>query len=77
MPSSIELIVASHVALKDRRGLEELRAHRRQLLEQLRTVSGIDPIRTIERMEEDIKAIDEGLEQLKPPPGTLPDNEWR
>ena len=70
MPSSIELIVASHVALKDRRGLEEL-------LEQLRTVSGIDPIRTIERMEEDIKAIDEGLEQLKPPPGTLPDNDWR
>jgi len=64
------------VALKDRRGLEELRAHRRQLLEQLRTVSGIDPIRTIERMEEDIKAIDEGLEQLKPPPGTLPDNDW-
>jgi len=76
LPSSIELIVASHVALKDRRGLEELRAHRRQLLEQLRTVSGIDPIRTIERMEEDIKAIDEGLEQLKPPPGTLPDNDW-
>ena len=65
------------MALKDRRGLEELRAHRRQLLEQLRTVSGIDPIRTIERMEEDIKAIDEGLEQLKPPPGTLPDNDWR
>jgi hypothetical protein len=77
LPSSIELIVASHVALKDRRGLEELREHRRGLLEQLRTVSGIDPIRTIERMEEDIKAIDEGLEQLKPPPGTLPDNEWR
>jgi len=65
------------VALKDRRGLEELREHRRRLLEQLRTVSGIDPIRTIERMEEDIKAIDEGLEQLKPPPGTLPDNDWR
>lgn len=64
------------MALKDRRGLEELRAHRRQLLEQLRTVSGIDPIRTIERMEEDIKAIDDGLEQLKPPPGTLPDNDW-
>jgi hypothetical protein len=77
LPSSIELIVASHVALKDRRGLEELREHRRRLLEQLRTVSGIDPIRTIERMEEDIKAIDEGLEQLKPPPGTLPDNDWR
>jgi len=65
------------VALKDRRGLEELREHRRRLLEQLRTVSGIDPIRTIERMEEDIKAIDEGLDQLKPPPGTLPDNDWR
>jgi len=65
------------VALKDRRGLEELREHRRRLLEQLRTVSGIDPIRAIERMEEDIKAIDEGLEQLKPPPGTLPDNDWR
>ena len=65
------------MALKDRRGLEELREHRRRLLEQLRTVSGIDPIRTIERMEEDIKAIDEGLEQLKPPPGTLPDNDWR
>ena len=65
------------MALKDRRGLEELREHRRRLLEQLRTVSGIDPIRTIERMEEDIKAIDEGLEQLKPPPGSLPDNDWR
>ncbi len=65
------------MALKDRRGLEELREHRRRLLEQLRTVSGIDPIRAIERMEEDIKAIDEGLEQLKPPPGTLPDNDWR
>ncbi|WP_256808847.1 MULTISPECIES: hypothetical protein [unclassified Bradyrhizobium] len=77
MPSSIELIVASLVELKDRPGLAELREHRCQLLEQLRTVSGIDPTRTIERIEEDIRTIDEGLEQLKPPPGTLPDNDWR
>jgi hypothetical protein len=76
LPSSIELIVASLLELRDRRGLAELREHRCQLLQQLRTVSGIDPIRTIERIEEDIRAIDEGLDQLKPPQGTLPENEW-
>ncbi|MDN5001036.1 hypothetical protein ACFQZO_09110 [Bradyrhizobium sp. GCM10027634] len=77
MYSSIELIVASHVELKNRRALEELRGHRHHLLEQLRMVSGIDPARAIEQVEEDIRVIDEGLEQLRPPPGTLPDNEWR
>ncbi|UVO39446.1 hypothetical protein KUL72_14380 [Bradyrhizobium arachidis] len=77
MSSSMELIVASHVELKNRRALEELREHRRRLLDQLRTVSGIDPTRAIEQVEEDIHAIDDGLEQLKPPPGTLPENDWR
>lgn len=77
MSSPIELIVASHVELKNRRALEELREHRRRLLEQLRTVSGIDPTRAIEQVEEDIHAIDDGLERLKPPPGTLPENDWR
>jgi hypothetical protein len=53
------------------------REHRLQLLDQLRTVTGLDPARAIERVEDDIRAIEEGLEQLKPPPGTLPENKWQ
>ncbi|MGY3407307.1 hypothetical protein ACVWZV_003420 [Bradyrhizobium sp. GM5.1] len=77
MSSTIELIVSAHVKLRNRRALEDLREHRRQLLGRLRTVTGLDPALAIERVEEDIRAIEEGLEELKPPPGALPESEWQ
>jgi hypothetical protein len=76
LPSAIGSIVSAHVSLKNRRALEEMRDHRDQLLRQLRAVTGLDPTTAIERVEEDIRAIEQGLEQLKPPPGALPENEW-
>ncbi len=76
LPSAIGSIVSAHVSLKNRRALEEMRDHRGQLLRQLRAVTGLDPTNAIVRVEEDLRAIEEGLEQLKPPPGTLPENEW-
>lgn len=76
MPSSIETIVSAYVNLKNRRALEEMRELRRQLLEKLQSTSGIDSRQSQELVLEDLRVIEEGLEQLRPPPGTLPENEW-
>jgi hypothetical protein len=76
MSKAMELIVAGYVKVQDRRALTDLLAHRRAILAQLQTVSGINPENAIRAIQDELAVIEAGLEQLKPPPGSLPENEW-
>jgi len=70
MMTAIEQIVSAHVRLKNRRALEELRAHRHRLVDQLnelRSDSEIDSSLALRSMAEDLAAIDAGVEQLEAP----------
>jgi hypothetical protein len=72
----MELIVASYVKVRDRRALVDLLTHRRKVLAQLQAVSGINPENAAKAIQEELAVIEAGLEKLKPPPGSLPENEW-
>lgn len=72
---AIAMIVAGHVKLKNRRALTDLLAHRRKVLDELQAVSGISPAGVVQTVLEEIAVIEAGLEELEPPPGTLPENE--
>ncbi len=72
----MELIVASYVKVRDRRALVDLLAHRRKVLAQLQAVSGINPENAVRAIQDELAVIEAGLEELKPPPGWLPENEW-
>ncbi|WP_051448479.1 hypothetical protein [Bradyrhizobium sp. WSM1417] len=72
----MELIVASYVKVRDRRALVDLLAHRRKVLAQLQAVSGINPENAVRAIQDELAVIEAGLEELKPPPGSLPENEW-
>lgn len=76
MSRSMELIVAGYVKVKDRKALEQLRAHRRKLLTELKQISGINPINAVQAAQDELVIIEAGLEELKPRPGSLPDNNW-
>ncbi|MBK3665315.1 hypothetical protein JJE66_29295 [Bradyrhizobium diazoefficiens] len=76
MSTSIELIVAGYVKVKNRKALEQLRVHRRKLLNELKEVTGINPINAVQTVQDELLVIEAGLEELKPPPGSLPDNNW-
>lgn len=76
MSTSIELIVAGYVKVKNRKALEQLRVHRRKLLSELKEVTGINPINAVQAVQDELVVIEAGLEELKPPPGSLPDNNW-
>ncbi|OSI19546.1 hypothetical protein [Bradyrhizobium canariense] len=76
MSKAMELIVAGYVRGKDRRALAELLAHRRKMLGELQAVFGIDPANAIQAIQDELAIIEAGLEELKPPPGSLPENEW-
>ena len=73
---AMELIVASYVKVRDRRALVDLLAHRRKVLAQLQAVSGINPENAAKAIQEEVAVIEAALEELKPPPGSLPENEW-
>ena len=68
---AIELIVDGYVRLRDREALVELKAHREDLLAQLKAREGgwFDVSRTIGRIEQDIGQIGDGLAQLDATPG--------
>lgn len=72
----MELIVASYVKVRDRRALVDLLTHRRKVLAQLQAVSGINPQNAVAAIQEELALIEAGLEELKPPPGSVPENEW-
>ncbi|MDA9545112.1 hypothetical protein ACM43_11755 [Bradyrhizobium sp. CCBAU 45321] len=66
MGTSIESIVSAYVRLKNRVALENMRDLRRQLLEQLQSTSGINPTGSRDALLEDLRVIEDGLEQLQP-----------
>ncbi|MDN3278002.1 hypothetical protein QWJ07_27315 [Frankia sp. RB7] len=69
MSSAIELIVEGYARLKDRRSLEDLRMHRRRLAADLKAWKGFDCRMSIAQVEQDIAAIETGLETLGPVSG--------
>ena len=75
MSKAMELIVASYVKVRDRRALTDLLTHRRKVLAQLQSVSGINPENAANAIQEELAVIEAGLEELKPPPGSLPEHE--
>ena len=66
MSSALEQIVDGYVRLNDRRALADLKAHREDLLAQLRAQLGgwFDVSRFISLMEEEITQIEAGLTRL-------------
>jgi hypothetical protein len=65
MPSAIERIVDTYVRLKNRRGLEALMMHRQRLAVDLKGRSGYDFSRPIQQIDEEITAIETGLNRLR------------
>ena len=63
MPSTIETLVSAYVRLENRRALEDMRELRRQLLQNLQSAASIDPRHAL--LYDDLRAIEEGLEQLR------------
>jgi hypothetical protein len=76
LSTAIQLIVAGYVKVRDRRALTDLLAHRRKVLTELQGVSGINSENAVGAIEDELAAIEAGLEELEPPPGSLPENEW-
>jgi hypothetical protein len=66
MSRSLELIVEGYVRLSDRDALEDILAHRRDLLRQLVAVTGVDPKLAITQVSEEITIIEAGLATLVP-----------
>lgn len=69
MSSAIELIVDGYARLKDRQSLEDLRMHRRRLAVDLKAREGFDCRSSIALVEQDIAAIEAGLQTLSGPVG--------
>ncbi|KYK44269.1 hypothetical protein A1D31_36920 [Bradyrhizobium liaoningense] len=64
MPLSIELIVDGYVKLNDRSALEKLLAHRRDLLQKLNRVTGVDSRQEVAQVSQEITVIDRALAAL-------------
>jgi hypothetical protein len=69
MSSAIELIVEGYARPKDRQSLEDLRMHRRRLAVDLKARTGFDYRLSITQVEQDIAAIEAGLQTLSGPIG--------
>lgn len=69
MSSAIELIVDGYARLGDRQSLETLRMQRRRLAVDLKAMAGFDCRSSIALLEQDIAAIEAGLETLSGPVG--------
>jgi hypothetical protein len=72
----MQMIVTGYVKVRDRRALADLLAHRRKVLIELQGVTGINPASSVAAVQDEIAIIEAGLEEVKPPPGSLPENEW-
>jgi hypothetical protein len=42
----------------------------------LQGVSGVNPENAVKAIQEELALIEAGLEELKPSPGSVPENEW-
>jgi hypothetical protein len=76
LSNAMQMIVAGYVKVRDRRALADLLAHRRKVLIELQGVTGINPASSVAAVQDEIAIIQAGLEELRPPPGSLPENEW-
>jgi hypothetical protein len=76
LSNAMQMIVAGYVKVRGRRALADLLAHRRKVLAELQAVAGINPASSVAVVQNEIAIIEAGLEELKPPPGSLPENEW-
>ncbi|MDU6669308.1 MAG: hypothetical protein E6501_11885 [Bradyrhizobium sp.] len=72
----MELIVAGYVKGKNRRALSDLLAHRRKVLAELQAVTGINQANAAQAVQEELSIVEAGLQELKLPPGSLPENEF-
>lgn len=66
MSRSVELIVEGYVRLSDRDALQDILAHRQDLLRQLVAVTGVDPGQAIAQVNQEITIIEAGLATLAP-----------
>lgn len=66
MSRSLELIVEGYVRLNDRDALENILAHRQDLLRQLVAVTGVDPKQAIAQVSDEITIVETGLATLVP-----------
>jgi hypothetical protein len=65
MEPAIRSIVDVHVRFRNRRALDELRAHRRKLIAELRLLAGgYDISKPIAQMQDEIAIIEAGLSKL-------------
>ncbi|TFV41338.1 hypothetical protein [Bradyrhizobium niftali] len=64
MSLSIGLIVEGYVKLINRSALENLLTHRRELLQKLNRVTGIDPKEAIAQVSQEITVIEKALAAL-------------
>lgn len=76
LSNAMQMIVAGYVKVRDRRALGDLLAQRRKMLTELQAVTGINPASSVAAVQDEIAIIQAGLEELRPPPGSLPENEW-
>jgi hypothetical protein len=62
---AIERIVSAYVKLKNRKALQDMKAHRHRLVTELKSIDGtLDLSSSIKQLEDDIAVIDGGLVQL-------------
>lgn len=66
LPTSIQSIVSAYVRLGNLQALENMRDLRRQLLGTVQTTASIDPAQSRDSILEDLRVIEDGLEQLRP-----------
>ncbi|MBR0995221.1 hypothetical protein JQ580_31370 [Bradyrhizobium japonicum] len=76
MSRAMQQIVDGFVKVNDRRALIDLLAHRRKILGELQEVTGINPTNAIQTIRDELAIIELGFDKLRPPPGSLPENEW-
>jgi hypothetical protein len=67
LPASLKTLVSAYVRSKNRQALENMRELRRQLLERLQSTSSNNAARSRNSLLEDLRVIEEGLEQLRLP----------
>ena len=68
MSEAMERIGDAYVKLRNRKALEDMKAHRYRLVAEIKSVCGvIDASSLIKQLEEDIAVIDTGLAKLDTP----------
>jgi hypothetical protein len=65
MSEAIERIVGAYVKLRNRKALEDMKAHRQRLATEIRSLNGTLDLRLpIKQLEDDVAVIDAGLVEL-------------